>query len=106
MNAAEFPGAVDKNEGVVKRHLFAVTCPQVPHTSYYDIRTADDFASGEPAAAVAVGKWETRSVFQGGDLPPSSAHFILRHPDWRVAHPSTPPNRTQLNFRVPHPFDF
>ena len=52
-----------------------MTCPHFPHTSYYDIRVVDGSAGGATAVVVAVGKWETRSVFQGGAAPVFSTAF-------------------------------
>lgn len=70
--------------------LEAVTCPQFPHGSYYDIRVADGIAGGESTvAAVAVGKWESRAFCgiskRSGDLPPNSAQSIIRRSLIRAA---------------------
>ena len=46
-------------------------------------------------------------VDKGIDAAPGEMFEAMRFASglfWRVAHPSTPPKRAQLNFRVPHHF--
>src|SRR5215469_11823857 len=54
-----------------------LTCPQSPRTSDYEIRIANGNID-RANAAVGVGKWETRSVFQGGEAAVFSTSRIPR----------------------------
>jgi len=56
-----------------------LTRPLFPHRSSYDIRIADGTVGEWAVAAVAVGKWETRSVFQGGEAAVFSTAFFPAH---------------------------
>src|ERR1700685_2943704 len=77
--STKLPENLHYRHGPSSTPLAVLTCPQIPHSSRYDVGAFDVLGDRENVVVGAVEKWETRSVFQGGGATVFSIAFLPAH---------------------------